>query len=222
MPHGFVRGQATDGLGEWLVVLIWPFILSTEWERRIIQKASEWVLLFCSPRTPTSLAHWVYRERRGGRGRWRKLLFRGDYRQRGAWRDIPRPCISWATSDFQIKWAQPADQNEIFLIDFPEHLVALQIKSWASHSPVTQGRLGAVGTGPALANMSLMHEARENPALIGLAVLTWFVYEWRANAICKAHRTDKGSNRAGLVSKQASWKRRQSQCRAWNQTERAW
>lgn len=54
-----------------------------------------------------------------------------------------------------------------------------------------------VGTGLMLANMSLMHEARENPALIGLAVLTWFVHKWRANAICKTHRTDKGLQQGG-------------------------
>lgn len=69
---------------------------------------------------PPSLTHWIYSERRGEGGRWRKLLCRGDYRQRGAWRDIPGPHISFATSDFQIKWAQSAGHNEIFLIDFPE------------------------------------------------------------------------------------------------------
>lgn len=40
----------------------------------------------------------------------------------GPERDNPGPHISFATSDFQIKWAQSADQNEIFLIDFPESL----------------------------------------------------------------------------------------------------
>lgn len=45
---------------------------------------------------------------------------KGRQMEKTAWRDISGPHISFATSDFQIKWAQSADHNEIFLIDFPE------------------------------------------------------------------------------------------------------
>lgn len=195
----YPRSHTANGLGKWLMVLFWPFLLCTEWERRIIQKVWECLLLPPHPRRPPPpLTHWIYGERRGGGGRWRKVLLRGDYSQRGAWRDIPGPHISFATSDFQIKWAQSADQNEIFLIDFPESLAGSpQIESCVSCIIINHSWCRDVGTGPMLANMSLMHEARENPALIGLAVLTWFVHKWRANAICKTHRTDKGLQQGG-------------------------
>ena len=91
---------------------------------------------------PPPLTHWIYEERRGGGGRWRKVLLRGDYSQRGAWRDIPGPHISFATSDFQIKWAQSADQNEIFLIDSPESLAGSpQIESCVSCIIINHSRL---------------------------------------------------------------------------------
>lgn len=114
---------------------------SVQSEKEESSRKSESVCCF-PPRPPPPLTHWIYGERRGGGGRWRKVLLRGDYSQRGAWRDIPGPHISFATSDFQIKWAQSADQNEIFLIDFPESLAGSpQIESCVSCIIINHSRL---------------------------------------------------------------------------------
>lgn len=92
--------------------------------------------------SPPLLTHWIYGERRGGRGRWRKLLLRGDYSQRGALKRHP-----WAPYFFCHQWlpnqmSPSCRSNEIFLIDFPESLAgSLQIESCAPCIIINHWRL---------------------------------------------------------------------------------
>lgn len=62
----YPRSHTANGLGKWLMVLFWPFLLCTEWERRIIQKVWECLLL---PPPPPSTADTLNLWRKEGRRR---------------------------------------------------------------------------------------------------------------------------------------------------------